>query len=253
MGRHAAEVEEGRALMSRVAVVSGASRGIGLAISKELLSDGWSVVGCDVSEEITQLADTLGSDFSPFRLDVTDEDAVGSMAEEVDKALGPVEGLVNNAGITRDSLLLRMDRESWQSVIDVNLTGTYVMSKVFSRGMMRQRSGSIVNVSSVVAFSGSSGQVNYAASKAGVIGFTRSLCNELGGRGIRVNAVAPGFIETEMTTGLSDDVKEGYAQRIPLRRMGAPEDVARVVRFLLGEESSYISGVVIPIDGGMTS
>ncbi|MBD3370473.1 3-oxoacyl-[acyl-carrier-protein] reductase [Candidatus Fermentibacteria bacterium] len=239
--------------MSRVAVVSGAARGIGLAISKELLSGGWTVVGCDVSEDVDKLTDTLGDDFSPFRLDVIDEDAVRRMAEEVYQNLGPVEGLVNNAGITRDSLLMRMDRDNWQAVIDVNLTGTYVMSKIFSRGMMRQRSGSIVNVSSVVGFSGSSGQANYAASKAGIIGFTKSLCHELGGRGVRVNAVAPGFVETDMTSGLSEEVREGYAQRIPLRRIGAPEDVARVVRFLLGEESSYISGVVIPIDGGMTS
>ncbi len=240
--------------MSRVAAVTGAARGIGLAIARELIEDGWSVAACDILEDsLMARAEELGTPYRPFVLDVTDEDQVGEVTAGIGETMGPVTGLVNNAGITRDNLTMRMSREDWESVINVNLTGAFLMSKAMSRGMMRARSGSIVNISSVVALLGSAGQVNYAASKAGLLGLTRSLCRELGPRGVRVNAIAPGFIETEMTAGLPEEVREGYAERIPLGRMGEPVNVAGAVRFLLGDDSQYISGVVLPVDGGLTT
>ena len=165
----------------------------------------------------------------------------------------PVLGLVNNAGITRDNLLMRMDLEAWEKVLKVNLTGAYLVTRAVSRHMMRNRAGSIVNMSSVVALVGSAGQANYAASKAGLIGFTRSLARELASRNIRVNAIAPGFIETEMTLSLPEEVRKGYADRIPLGRMGLPGDVAEVAAFLLGDGSCYVNGTVIPVDGGLST
>jgi len=240
--------------MSRVAAVTGAARGIGLAIARELMADGWSVAACDILEDpLRQRAEELGEAFRPFVLDVTDEDQVGETAREIQDSMGPVTGLINNAGITRDTLMMRMGKADWDAVINVNLTGAFLMSKALSRGMMRARSGSIVNISSVVALLGGAGQVNYAASKAGLLGLTRSLCRELGARGIRVNAIAPGFIETEMTAELPEEVRDGYAERIPLGRMGTPENVAGAVRFLLSDDSQYISGVVLPVDGGLTT
>lgn len=240
--------------MSGVAAVTGAARGIGLAIARNLIDDGWSVAGCDILEDLLrERAEELGESFRPFVLDVTDGDRVADVTREMEDSMGPVTGLVNNAGITRDTLMMRMGREDWDSVISVNLTGAFLMSKALSRGMMRARKGSIVNISSVVALLGGAGQVNYSASKAGLLGLTRSLCRELGARGIRVNAIAPGFIETEMTADLPEEVREGYSERIPLGRMGTPEDVAEAVRFLLSDDSQYISGVVLPVDGGLTT
>jgi 3-oxoacyl-[acyl-carrier protein] reductase len=240
--------------MSGVAAVTGAARGIGLAIARNLIDDGWSVAGCDILEDpLRERAEELGESFRPFVLDVTDGDRVADVTREMEDSMGPVTGLVNNAGITRDTLMMRMGREDWDSVISVNLTGAFLMSKALSRGMMRARKGSIVNISSVVALLGGAGQVNYSASKAGLLGLTRSLCRELGARGIRVNAIAPGFIETEMTADLPEEVREGYSERIPLGRMGTPEDVAEAVRFLLSDDSQYISGVVLPVDGGLTT
>jgi len=240
--------------MSRVAAVTGAARGIGLEIARELIQDGWSVAACDILEEpLLKMAEELGESYRPFVMDVTDGEQVHRVAGEIRDSMGPVTGLVNNAGITRDGLMMRMSREDWDGVLGVNLTGAFLMSKAFSRDMMRARTGSIVNISSVVALLGGAGQANYAASKAGLLGLTRSLCRELGARGIRVNAIAPGFIETEMTADLPEEVRKGYSKRIPMGRMGTPQNVADAVRFLLSDASQYISGVVLPVDGGLTT
>jgi 3-oxoacyl-[acyl-carrier protein] reductase len=240
--------------MGRTAVVTGAGRGIGLAIARRLIADGWMVAGCDMLEdELSAAAGILGDQFRPYPLDVTDEKAVNASCERILADLGAPFGLVNNAGITRDSLLMRMDLESWEKVLRVNLTGAFLVTKAVSKAMMRQKQGSIVNISSVVALTGSAGQANYSASKAGLLGFTRSLAREFASRNIRVNAVAPGFIETEMTRVLPAEVREGYASRIPLARMGLPEDVADAVSFLLGDASSYVTGVVLPVDGGLST
>lgn len=240
--------------MGRTALVTGAGRGIGLAISARLVEQGWMVAGCDMLEaELAKAAESLGPGFRPYHLDVTDEAAVNSAVERISTEANGIHGLVNNAGITRDALMMRMDLDSWNRVLGVNLTGAFLVTRAVAKIMIRQRSGSIVNVSSVVAMIGSAGQANYSASKAGLLGFTRSLARELASRGVRVNAVAPGFIETEMTKTLPEDVRQGYAARIPLARMGRPEDVAEVVAFLLGDGASYLTGVVIPIDGGMST
>lgn len=241
-------------MMGRTAVVTGAGRGIGLSISRRLVSDGWTIAGCDMLEtELAAAAGALGGAFHPYVVDVTDEDAVNAVCERILSDLGPVLGLVNNAGITRDNLLMRMDAASWEKVLKVNLTGAFLVTRALSKGMMRQKQGSIVNISSVVGLMGSAGQANYSASKAGLIGLTKSLAREFAPRGIRVNAVAPGFIETDMTRDLSEEVRTSYAARIPLSRMGRPEDIAEAVCFLLGDSSAYITGIVLPVDGGLST
>jgi len=238
----------------KTAVVTGAARGIGLAISEKLVRNGWRVAGCDVLESALDSAgDLLGDSFVPYLLDVTDEEGVGRVAARIEEEMGAVSGLVNNAGITRDGLLMKMSRPDWDLVLGVNLTGAFLMCRAFSRGMLRQRSGSIVNISSVVALLGAAGQANYASTKAGLLGLTRALAREFAGRNIRVNAIAPGFIETEMTRELPESVRSDYAGRVPLQRMGLPSDVAEAVAFLLGEGSAYITGVVLPVDGGLTT
>ncbi len=240
--------------MNRQAVVTGAARGIGFSISQKLVNSGWSVVGCDILEDdLKRASEQLGDLFTPWVLDVTDENAVNDTAGRIEKELGPVFGLVNNAGITRDGLIMRMEKTDWDTVLNVNLTGAFLMCRAFSRGMLRQKAGSIVNISSVVALLGVAGQVNYASTKAGLIGLTRALCREFAARNIRVNAVAPGFIETEMTSELPDEVREDYSSRVPMKRMGLPGNVADAVHFLLDDVSTYITGVVLPVDGGLTT
>lgn len=240
--------------MNRIAVVTGAARGIGYSISRKLVSSGWSVAGCDVLEDnLMAASDKLGDAFSPWILDVTDEDAVKDVSGRIEKELGSVFGLVNNAGITRDGLIMRMKKTDWDIVLNVNLTGAFLMCKAFSRGMLRQKEGSIVNISSVVALLGAAGQANYVSTKAGLIGLTRALSREFAARNIRVNAIAPGFIETEMTRELSEEVREDYANRVPVKRMGQPENIADAVHFLLDDVSSYITGIVLPVDGGLTT
>lgn len=226
----------------RVALVTGATKGIGRAIAEHLRDRGYRVAGT-----------TRGTDVPvgvlPVQCDITDADQVEAAFSQVEQELGPVEVLVANAGITKDGLLMRMDEDAFTSVIDTNLTGTYRLVKRASRAMMKQRYGRIVLISSVVALLGSPGQVNYAASKAGLIGIARSLSRELGGRNVTCNVVAPGFIETDMTAVLPEDTIKGYQERIPLGRLGATEDVAQAVTFLA--ESDYITGAVIPVDGGL--
>ncbi len=240
--------------MNRLAVVTGAARGIGFSISQKLIDSGWSVAGCDVLEDdLKKKSEQLGDNFSAWVLDITDENAVNETAGRIEKELGPVFGLVNNAGITRDGLIMRMRKTDWDTVLNVNLTGAFLMCRAFSRGMLRQKAGSIVNISSVVAILGAAGQANYASTKAGLIGLTRALCREFAARNIRVNAITPGFIETEMTSELSDEVREDYAGRVPMKRMGLPGNVADAVHFLLDDVSAYITGVVLPVDGGLTT
>lgn len=240
--------------MKRLAVVTGAARGIGFSISEKLVKSGWSVAGCDVlKDDLMTASERLGDSFSPWTLDVTDEDSVQETAGRIEKEQGPVFGLVNNAGITRDGLLMRMEKKDWDLVLNVNLTGAFLMCRAFSRGMLRQKEGSIVNISSVVALLGAPGQVNYVSTKAGLLGLTRALSREFAARNIRVNAVAPGFIETEMTRELPEKVREDYAGRVPMKRMGQPENISDAVHFLLDDVSSYITGVVLPVDGGLTT
>lgn len=256
MGRNdTALVVAGReVIMQKLVVVTGAARGIGYSISEKLIKSGWSVAGCDVlKDDLMAASDKLGDSFKPWVLDITDEKAVQETSAGIEKEQGPVFGLVNNAGITRDGLIMRMEKKDWDIVLNVNLTGAFLMCRAFSRGMLRQKEGSIVNISSVVALLGAPGQANYASTKAGLLGLTRSLSREYAARNIRVNAVAPGFIETEMTRDLPEKVREDYADRVPMKRMGQPDSIADAVHFLLDDVSSYITGIVLPVDGGLTT
>lgn len=236
-------------------VVTGASRGIGAAVSKVLADLKYIVVGTYISSEEAVKAlkieiEKLGGIYIPVKADVRLSSDCEKVIDEASKH-GQIYGLVNNAGITSDNLILRMTEDDWKSVIDTNLTGTFLMTKAVAREMIKNREGSIVNVTSVVGLYGNAGQVNYAASKAGLVGFTKSLAKELGPRNIRVNAVAPGFIETDMTSKLSDELKHKAVQSIYLRRFGRAEEVAEVVAFLISEKSSYINGEIIEVSGGI--
>lgn len=234
-------------------IVTGASRGIGLAIAGELAEAGARVAVVARGEERARVAaDGLaGGRGAGFVCDVSDGDACTSLVASVEAELGPVHILVNNAGITRDGVLVRMSMEAWREVLDTNLGGAFNMTRAVARGMMKRREGRIVNITSIVGLTGNRGQANYAASKAGLLGLTKSVAQELAGRQILVNAVAPGFIETEMTAGLSAEVRAAMLERIPLGRLGTPQDVARTVRFLVGPAASYMTGQVVVVDGGM--
>lgn len=240
----------------KVALVTGASGGIGRSICEKLASLNMDIVinyrsDKEGAEEVEKICQEQGVKTLLVQADVADEDQVKKLFKETMDEFGRVDVLVNNAGITRDNLIMRMKAEDFQDVIDINLLSAFHMIKAGSRIMMRQRAGSIINMSSVVGIRGNAGQVNYSASKAGLIGMTKSMAKELASRGIRVNAVAPGFIDTEMTQALGDKAKEAILETIPLNHLGEVEDVANLVAFLASEESGYITGQVISVDGGM--
>jgi len=239
----------------RTAVVTGAGQGIGRDVALALASHGADVAAVDVNEtsagETAALVREAGRDSAAFRCDVGDAADVERCVREIFAWRPEVHFLVNNAGIARDNLLVRMSDAEWESVIRVNLTGTFNVTKAFSRSMMKNRFGRIVNISSIIGVMGNAGQANYAASKAGVIGFTKAVAKELAGRNVLVNAVAPGFIETAMTAALPEERKEWMRQQIPLGRFGSGKDVAAVALFLLSDLGSYVTGQVIHCDGGM--
>lgn len=239
-----------------VVLITGGSRGIGKAIANKFAENGYNLVINYVSDstDIKSLSaefEQKGAQVLFIKTDVKDLESCENMIKSAIDKFGKIDVLVNNAGITKDALIMRMKEEDFNKVIDINLKGTFNVTKSVVPFMMKKRSGKIVNLSSVVGVTGNAGQCNYSASKAGIIGFTKSLAKELASRNIRVNAVAPGFIKTDMTDVLSDNVKEEINKQIPMKKMGTPEDVANVVYFLSSNESSYITGQVINIDGGM--
>ncbi len=230
--------------MGRSVLVTGGNRGIGAAIAKAFADAGDKVA-------VTYRSGEPPAGYLGVKCDVTDAEQVEAAFVEIEAAQGPVEVLVANAGITRDTLLLRMSDDDWTSVLDTNLTGSFRVAKRAAKGMLRQRKGRIVLISSVVGLLGSPGQVNYAASKAGLVGMARSMARELGSRGITANVVAPGFVETDMTAELPDETRKQYLGQIPLGRYASVEEIAAVVRWISSEEAGYITGAVIPVDGGL--
>ncbi|KIL50437.1 3-ketoacyl-ACP reductase [Jeotgalibacillus alimentarius] len=243
-------------LDGKTAIVTGASRGIGRSIAIELAKNGANVVvnysgNEEKAKETAQEVESAGSKALVFKADVSNADDVQAMLKETISEFGSIDILVNNAGITKDNLLMRMKEDEWDQVMDINLKSVFLTTKAAARPMMKQRKGKIINVSSIVGVMGNAGQANYVASKAGVIGLTKTSAKELAARGINVNAVAPGFIETDMTGELAPDIQEAMKQMIPLDRFGKPEDIAKAVVFLASDDADYITGQTIHIDGGM--
>lgn len=238
----------------KIIVVTGAARGIGLCIAENFIRKGGKIVLCDLDEKaVAQAAEKLGNGTLGVRANVTSADDIENLFAKTMETFGRVDVVVNNAGITRDTLLIRMSEKDWDMVLDINLKGAFLVSKTAAKIMMKQRSGRIVNISSVVGLSGNAGQANYSASKAGLIGLTKTAAKELAARGITVNAVAPGFIETEMTEKLSDAAKEMFLKNIAVKRAGTTDDIASAVMFLASDEASYITGQVLAVDGGLIS
>jgi len=242
-------------LANQIAVVTGAGRGIGRAIALKFAVEGADIVCVsrtkDNSEKIAQEIRALGHKAWAHAVDVSETNAVATAAETILAEASRVDILVNNAGVTRDGLLMRMSDEDWDAVLNTNLKGAFSFTKAFARAFVKQRAGRIINVSSVIGLIGNAGQCNYAASKAALIGFTKSLARELGSRGITVNALAPGFIETDMTAALNADLRTELLKKIPLNRFGQPEDIADAALFLAGPSARYITGQVLVVDGGM--
>lgn len=242
--------------MSHVALVTGGSRGIGRAIAARLAADGNKVAvnyssNAAAAAEVVDAITADGGEAMAIGADVGDADAVAGMFAAVEEQFGRVEILVNNAGITRDDLLLRMDADAWDDVIRTNLRSVYLTSKASLRGMLRNKWGRVINISSVSGIAGNAGQANYAASKAGIIGMSKSLAKEIGSRGITVNVVAPGFVATDMTAALGDEVTGAAVEQISVGRLGRPEEIAAAVAFLASDEASYITGQTIVVDGGL--
>jgi len=243
-------------LKDKKAIITGGARGIGLCIVENFLKQGASVyfmdlVQSDSMDKLEALAKENGVSVVFKKTDVSNEEEVNKIIKEILNESGGIDILVNNAGITRDGLIFRMSAENWRSVLEVNLTSAFLVSKAMAMPMMKRKTGAIINMASIVGIGGNAGQTNYSASKAGLIGFTKSLAKEVAARGIRVNAVAPGYIDTEMTHKLSEEARQAMLGQIPLRRMGTPEEVAKIVLFLASDLSSYVTGRVIQVDGGM--
>ncbi|MFT4808524.1 MAG: 3-oxoacyl-[acyl-carrier protein] reductase [Paraglaciecola sp.] len=239
-------------LNGSIALVTGASRGIGRAIAERLAADGATVIGTATSENGAQaISDYLQDSGEGKVLDVALPESMQALLADITEKHGTVDILVNNAGITRDNLLMRMKDDEWQSIMDTNLTSIFKMSKAVLRGMMKKRKGRIINIGSVVGSTGNAGQANYAAAKAGVIGFSKSMAREVASRGITVNVVSPGFIDTDMTKSLTNDQKESIFKDIPANRLGDPKEIAATVGFLASDDAAYITGETIHVNGGM--
>ena len=241
-------------LEGQTALITGAGRGIGKTIALKLAECGADIVLADMNPKVAEVlleVESLGRNCLTFETDVTDFEAIDAMVKKIIEELGSIHILVNNAGITQDNLFMRMKPEQWSKVIDVNLNGVFNVTKAVIRPMVKQRMGKIINISSVVGFTGNTGQVNYSSTKSALVGFTKSLAREVGARGVTVNAVAPGFIDTAMTQALNESQQEVILQQIPLGRMGGPADIANAVAFLASEDASYITGTILHVNGGM--
>ncbi|KKD59585.1 3-ketoacyl-ACP reductase [Grimontia sp. AD028] len=239
-------------LNGKIALVTGASRGIGCAIAELLVERGATVVGTATSESgASAISEYLGENGKGYALNVTSAESIEAVLKAIKEEFGDIDILVNNAGITRDNLLMRMKDDEWQDIMDTNLTSIFRMSKAVLRAMMKKRKGRIINVGSVVGTMGNAGQANYAAAKAGVVGFTKSMAREVASRGITVNTVAPGFIETDMTKALNDDQRAATLAQVPAGRLGDPREIAATVAFLASDDAAYITGETLHVNGGM--
>jgi 3-oxoacyl-[acyl-carrier protein] reductase len=237
-------------------IITGGARGIGFSIASKLADQGYALCLVDIMQDVLEEAIAklpAGGKYLGLTGDVSDWDSVQKLVARADEEMGPIYGMVNNAGITRDNLIMRMSAETWKQVIEVNLNGTFYFTKAVTPLMMRQKIGRIVNIASVIGISGNAGQSNYAASKAGVIALTKSVAKEIGGRSITVNAIAPGFIATDMTDNLPEQVKKDMLSAIPLKRLGSSDDIANAVSFLMSEDAAYITGQTLVVDGGMVT